>query len=348
MADRHHQNQVTRPASTIDADVFGEHGSTAHSLGLSEIEIMGALRGDSVDPGRFPNAIKTLVGRALKQQSTGDEGYVTAVRYLSGVASALQGNHNFSPAQAAQVHICTLKGWQKHVAEVVGQTLYSGDDLLEFVGEAINHAELNGGALPPPTVRLVLHNALEMAKIEHPVPPTPQSSGAQSQELRRSRTGRVIEDTRMVDAGTPDDTVPVKPRTRSSTTTQPAASSRFSKSESFFLHHAMKAKKAATRGGWIQDTDRQQARQLAKAEWAKMDMQTRAKWDGMWAAVKRGESDWLNVASTAHLFRGGVATCVWSSAGSSSPAAEAKAAKESQHARAARPAVVSETPSYRA
>lgn len=313
-------------------DVFGER-STIPSLDFGETTDLAVLRSCPEGSTRFSETINKFVHRGLKRQPEGDEGGKAAVDYFFGLACAMESMPGFTDDFAAKVHDAMVMSWQRHISVVVGLTIRTPERLVAHLDDVITHAEVEGGTQPPLMMKLSLHNAIALG--ECAAPPTPHSQGERKCEpdslfvesSDRQSSSRIAK-AEEKDAGRADaalgqaDAIVECASAAGPAAASKATSARFSHAKGFFVHHAVKAKKAAKGGIWVQDTEKGAARQEAKAEWEKMEMRTKSEWEDLFAQYRHGDESMLKSSATAHLFHDGEASCVWSNVNTASPVAE--------------------------
>lgn len=306
-------------------DAFGDGELNDFALSFDEINDLSVLRFSPPSSARFSTTVENFVRRALTQQSRCDEGLGAGTVYLSKLSAAMEESHNFPQELATQLHRSMLSGWRKHVTEALGQSLYTVDDVRATLDDVVNFAALEDGTKLPPIIQLTIHNAIN--SIEWDAPPTPRShpgglflegSPVQQAAAKDEPMSETIDE--IFDEGQRGSAA-ISP-----TPVDDPKATRFSSPESFFKHHAMKAKKASSQDSWG-DTGKQHAKSECKAEWNRMDMRTQADWQDLFTRWKQGDLTMAKPAATAHLFRDGVPTNIWSGVHTASPVAESKKRK---------------------
>lgn len=212
---------------------------------------------------------------------------------------------------------------------MLGKTFRSGERLVTVFDDIISRAELVDDVHPPAILQLALHNAL--AAVERAAPPTLHSRKDHARGTASSHARDVGEQHECGDGADvqmrhveqsqstgPDDHTHAGAAPPVADVVKP----RFRDAEKFYLHHAVRAKKSTLVNGWVQESDREVVRHLAKAEWTKLDMRTKSEWEELFTQWTRGDETTLELAAAAHMFRDGMPAYTWSISGTESPMAE--------------------------
>lgn len=294
------------------------YGFQYEPLQLNEMETVDmAIIRHCPDVKRYNDAINAFVSRGFSARSDEGSPEDAALRYYFRLSREFQ-QQGLSSEKTEEAHNAMVCGWQKRVAAKLASTVCHEGDLSGILDDIITHAEMTGSTLVAPDLKLALHNAVATTVDSGRTTQEPPLLNTPAQDVSQRLCHQPPpenSDAQMLDEVAPKEgpNLVLPSSTEQKPSDTQALIERYSDRWRFFKHHAMRAKRRLRKAMWHQEQTKEAAKDEARAEFDKMDMQTAAAWADLIERLTRGDVRVLKHAATAHLFEDGHPVSLWTS-----------------------------------